>query len=101
MRNFLSVSLAVAAMSGCAGEPSLPASSTTQGTTVVRSAVVTSLGARTAADAPFQLGLRYDNGATEVVEVTTREVFAISDKVRVTYGRGTVLIERLDTNPSR
>jgi hypothetical protein len=101
MRNFLSISLTVAAMSGCAGEPSLPASSTTQGTTVVRSAVVTELGARTTADAPFRLGLRYDNGATEVVDVATSEVFRIGDKVRVTYGRGTVLIERLDTKPSR
>lgn len=101
MRNFLGISLTVAAMSGCAGEPAHPASSTTQGTTVVRSAVVTELGARTTADAPFRLRLRYDNGGTEVVEVATREVFKVGDKVRVTHSRGTVLIERLDTDGSR
>jgi hypothetical protein len=36
-----------------------------------------------------------------MVDVATSEVFRIGDKVRVTYGHGTVLIERLDTNPSR
>ncbi|MET0962070.1 MAG: hypothetical protein ABWY05_04525 [Noviherbaspirillum sp.] len=98
MRNFLGISLAVAAMAGCAGGPSLPPSSTTQGTTVVRSAVVTELGARSAADAPLRLGLRYDNGATAVVEVATKEVFKVGDKVRVTQGRGTLLVERLDAD---
>ena len=98
MRNFLGISLAVAAMSGCAGGSSLPPSSTTQGTTMVRSAVVTDPGARSAADAPFRLGLRYDNGAKAVVEVVTKEVFKVGDKVRVTHGQGTVLIERIDTD---
>ena len=98
MRNFLGISLTVAAMSGCAGPPPLTPSSTTQGTTVVRTAMVTELGARTNAGTPFRMGLRYDNGATAMVEVATSEVFKVGDKVRVTHGRGTVLIERLDTN---
>lgn len=96
MRNLLCISLTLTAMAGCAGSAPPPAS-TTQGTTMVRSAVVTGLGARSTADAPLRISLRYDNGATEVVDVATSEVFKLGEKVKVSSGRGTVLIERLDT----
>lgn len=96
MRSFLGISLALAAMSGCTGGPSLQTTSSTQGTTVVRTAVVTGVTPPANAGAPTRLRLRYDNGATAVVEATTSEVFKAGDKVRVTHARGTERIERLD-----
>lgn len=96
MRNFLCISLALAAMSGCAGGPSQQTSSSTQGTTVVRTAVVTGVTPPTSSGSPTRLMLRYDNGASAVVEVTTDEVFKTGDQVRVTHARGTERIERLD-----
>lgn len=88
--------LALAAIAGCAGGPPQQATSSTQGTTVVRTAVVTSVAPPTAAGSPTRLMLRYDNGASAVVEVTTAEVFKAGDKVRVTHARGTEQIERMD-----
>lgn len=96
MRNILGVSLALAAMSACTSGPPPQATSSTQGTTVVRTAVVTRVTPPTGADAPTRLELRYDNGAKAVVEATTREIFKPGDKVRVTHARGTERIERLD-----
>lgn len=96
MRNFLSISLALAAMSGCAGEPPQQTTSSTEGTTVVRTAVVTRVTPPAGANSPTRLDLRYDNGAKAVVEATTSEVFKVGDKVRVTHARGTERIERLD-----
>jgi hypothetical protein len=64
---------------------------------VVRTAVVTSVTPPTASGAPTRLILRYDNGASAVVEVTTTEVFKSGDIVRVTHARGTEQIERMDS----
>jgi hypothetical protein len=95
MRSFLGIGLALAAISGCAGGPPSQATSSTQGTTVVRTAVVTAVTAPTGPNAPTRLQLRYDNGATAVIEATTVEVFKVGEKVRVTHVRGTERIERL------
>jgi hypothetical protein len=96
MRSFLSISLALAAISGCAGGSAEPPSSSTEGTTVVRTAVVTRVTPPANAAMPTRLELRYDNGASAVVEASTSEVFKAGDKVRVTLARGTERIERLD-----
>ena len=96
MRKTLGISLALAAMSGCAGDPSLPLTSSTQGTTVVRSAVVTRVEAPASAGAPYRIRLRYDTGGVAVEEVVTTQVFKAGDRVRVTHSRGTMLIERTD-----
>ena len=96
MRNVLSITLALAAISGCAGSQPLQATSSTQGTTVVRTAVVTRVTPAAGADSPTRLELRYDNGASAVVEAATSEVFKAGDKVRVTHARGTERIEKLD-----
>jgi len=96
MRNFLSISLALAAISGCAGRTPEPPASSTEGTTVVRTAVITRVTPPANAAAPTRLELRYDNGASAVVEVATSEVFKAGDKIRVTHARGTERIERLD-----
>jgi hypothetical protein len=98
MRNLLGIGLAFAAISGCAGGPPPATTSSTQGTTVVRTAVITGVTPSTGADSPTRLALRYDNGAREMVEVTTSEVFKVGEKVRVTHARGTERIERLDTD---
>jgi len=98
MRSFLGISLALAAVSGCAGGPPPQTTSSTQGTTVVRTAVVTDVSPPTGPNAPTRLKLRYDNGATAMVEATTTEVFKVGDKVRVTHARGTERIERLGDN---
>lgn len=96
MRKLLGLSLTLAAMSGCAGDPALPTTSSTQGTTVVRNAVVTAVEMPASADAIARLQLRYDNGSVASEEVMTTEVFKAGDKVRVTHSRGTARIERLD-----
>jgi hypothetical protein len=96
MRTILGLGLALAALSGCAGGPPQQAASSTQGTTVVRTAVVTAVTPAIAAGGPTRLMLRYDNGASAVVEVTTAEVFKAGDIVRVTHARGTEQIERMD-----
>jgi hypothetical protein len=96
MRNLLGIGLAFAAISGCAGGPPPPTTSSTQGTTVVRTAVVTSVTPPTSANSRTRLMVRYDNGASSVVEVETSEVFKSGDMVRVTHARGTERIERLD-----
>lgn len=98
MRSFLGISLALAAVSGCASGPPPQTISSTQGTTVVRTAVVTGVSPPTGPNAPTRLQLRYDNGATAMVEATTTEVFKVGDKVRVTHARGTERIERLGDN---
>ena len=96
MRNFLGIGLALAAVSGCTGGQPLQTTSSTQGTTTVRTAVVTRVTLPAGPDTPTRLQLRYDNGATSVVETRTAEVFNTGDKVRVTHSRGTEQIERLD-----
>ena len=97
MRTILGLTLALAAISGCAGGgPSQQAVSSTEGTTVVRSAVVIRVIPPATINSPTRLELRYDNGATAEVEATTTEVFKAGDKVRVTHARGTERIERLD-----
>jgi hypothetical protein len=96
MRNLLSICLALTAVSGCAGEPPAQPASSTEGTTVVRTAVITRVTPPASAATPTRLELRYDNGASAVVEVATSEVFKAGDKVRVTHARGTERIERLD-----
>jgi hypothetical protein len=96
MRKILGISLALAAMSGCAGDPGLPFASSTQGTTVVRNAMVIGVEMPPSADAIARLQLRYDNGSVATEEVMTTEVFKVGDKVRVTHSRGTARIERLD-----
>jgi hypothetical protein len=96
MRTIFSLTLALAAISGCADEPPQQPTSSTEGTTVVRTAVVTRVTPPASAGAPTRLELRYDNGATAVVEATTSEIFKAGDKVRVTHARGTERIERLD-----
>ena len=101
MRNVLWISLAVAAMSGCSGSPPLPSSSTTQGTTAVRTAVITAVTPPATAGGPSRLGLRYDNGSTVVVDVETSEVFKVGETVRVTSANGTRRIERLDADVRR
>ena len=98
MRNLLGIGLAFAAISGCAGGPPPPITSSTQGTTVVRTAVITGVTPPTGSDGPTRLALRYDNGAREMVEVKTGQVFKVGEKVRVTHARGTERIERLDTD---
>ena len=98
MRNLLGIGLAYAALSGCAGGPPPAATSSTQGTTVVRTAVVTSVTPPTGSDSRTRLVVRYDNGASAVVEVETNEVFKSGDMIRVTHARGTERIERLDTD---
>ena len=97
MRTILGLSLALAAISGCAGGPPQQATSSTQGTTVVRTAVVTSVTPPAVSGGQTRLMLRYDNGASAVVEVTTSEVFKAGDIVRVTHARGTEQIERMDS----
>ena len=97
MRNLLGISLACAAISGCAGGPPPQTTSSTEGTTVVRTAVVTKVTLPTGSDTSTRLQLRYDNGASAVVEVKTGEVFSVGEQVRVTHARGTERIERLDT----
>jgi len=98
MRTILGLSLALAAISGCAGgPPQQEATSSTQGTTVVRTAVVTSVTPPAVSGGQTRLMLRYDNGASAVVEVTTSEVFKAGDIVRVTHARGTEQIERMDS----
>jgi hypothetical protein len=96
MRTLFSLTFALAAISGCAGGPSGQPTSSTEGTTVVRTAVVTSVTPPASADTPTRLELRYDNGTRAVVEARTSEVFKAGDKVRVTHARGTERIERLD-----
>ncbi len=96
MRKILGISLALAAMSGCAGDAGLPFTSSTQGTTVVRNAMVIGVEMPPAADAIARLQLRYDNGSVSTEEVMTTEVFKVGDKVRVTHSRGTARIERLN-----
>ena len=96
MRNFLSISLALAAISGCAGRTPEPPASSTEGTTVVRTSVVTRVTPPANIATPTRIELRYDNGASAVVEAVTSEVFKAGDKVRVTHARGTERIERLD-----
>lgn len=96
MHKILGLSIALAAMSGCANAPFLPFSASTQGTTVVRSAVVSEVEAPASANAPYRIRLRYDTGGTAVEEVATTQVFKAGDRVRVTHNRGTMLIERLD-----
>ena len=96
MRNVLGISLALAAVSGCAGGQPAQTSSSTQGTTVVRTAVVTRVTPASGAGSPMRLELRYDNGASAVVEAAASEVFQTGDKVRVTHARGTERIEKLE-----
>lgn len=96
MRTLFSLTLALAAVSGCAGGAPEQTASSTEGTTVVRTAVVTRVTPATSISTPTRLELRYDNGTSAVVEATTSEVFKAGDKVRVTYARGTERIERLD-----
>ena len=96
MRNLLGIGLAFAAISGCVGGPPPAATSSTQGTTVVRTAVVTSVTPPTVSGSPTRLALRYDNGARAEVEVQTDEVFRVGEQVRVTHASGTERIERLD-----
>ena len=96
MRNFLSICLALAAISSCAGGPPEAPASSTEGTTVVRTAVVTRVTPPANIATPTRIELRYDNGASAVVEAVTSEVFKAGDKVRVTHARGTERIERLD-----
>ncbi len=96
MRNLFCISLALAAVSGCAGGSPPQATSSTQGTTVVRTAVVTRVTPPASAGMPTRLELRYDNGASAVVGTTTSEVFKVGDKVRVTQRGGTERIERFD-----
>ena len=96
MRNLLGISLACAVISGCAGGTTPQTTSSTEGTTVVRTAVVTKVTPPTGSDTSTRLQLRYDNGASAVVEATTSEVFKPGDKVRVTHSRGTQRIERFD-----
>lgn len=96
MRTLFSLTLALAAVSGCAGGPPGQTVSSTEGTTVVRTAVVTRVTTPASADTPTRLELRYDNGTSAVVEARTSEVFKAGDKVRVTHARGTERIERLD-----
>ena len=96
MRNLLGISLACAAISGCAGGPLPQTTSSTEGTTVVRTAVVTKVTLPTGSDTSTRLQLRYENGASAVVEVKTGEVFSVGEQVRVTHARGTERIERLD-----
>ena len=96
MRTLFSLTLALAAVSGCAGGPPGQSVSSTEGTTVVRTAVVTRVSPPTGISTPTRLELRYDNGATAVVEASTSEVFKAGDKVRVTHARGTERIERFD-----
>jgi hypothetical protein len=96
MRKILGIGLALAAMSGCAGDPGLPSTSSTQGTTVVRNAMVIGVEMPPSADAIARLQLRYDNGSVATEEVMTTEVFRVGDKVRVTHSRGTARIERLE-----
>lgn len=95
MRNILWISLTLAAISGCAGDPLLMPSSSTQGTTVVRTAVITQVDTPGVPGGPTRLRLRYEDGGTAVEEVTTTEVFQVGDKVRVSRNRGTLRIERL------
>lgn len=92
MRNLLGIGLVFAAISGCAGGPT----SSTQGTTVVRTAIITGVTPPIGADGLTRLALRYENGAREIVEVKTGEVFNVGEQVRVTHARGTERIERLD-----
>jgi len=94
----LSLSLAVAAISGCAGSSPQQATASTEGTTVVRTAVVTSVTPPAASGGATRLVLRYDNGTSTAVEVTTSEVFKPGDLVRVTHARGTEQIERMGKN---
>jgi hypothetical protein len=94
----LSLSLAVAAISGCAGGSPQQATSSTEGTTVVRTAVVTGVTPAAGSGGATRLVLRYDNGTSAVVEVTTSEVFKPGDMVRVTHARGTEQIERMGRN---
>lgn len=96
MRKILGISLALAAMSGCAGDPGRPFTSSTQGTTVVRNAMVIAVEMPSSADAIARLQLRYDNGSVATEEVMTTEVFKAGDKVKVTHSRGTARIERLE-----
>jgi len=101
MRNILWISLTLAAVSGCAGDPSRVPSSSTQGTTVVRTAVITKVDAPPTVGGPFRLTLRYEDGGTAVEEVGTTEVFQAGDKVRVSRNRGTLRIERLTSDAGR
>ena len=96
MRNLLGIGLAFAAISGCAGGPPASTTSSTQGTTVVRTAIITGVTPPIGADGLTRLALRYENGAREIVEVKTGEVFNVDEQVRVTHARGTERIERLD-----
>ncbi len=96
MHKILGIGLALAAMSGCAGDPGLPSTLSTQGTTVARNAMVTGVEMPPSADAIARLQLRYDNGSVATEEVMTTEVFKVGDKVRVTHSRGTARIERLE-----
>jgi hypothetical protein len=95
MRNILWISLTLAAISGCAGDAPLIPSSSTQGTTVVRTALVTRVDAPGTPGGPTRLWLRYEHGGTAVEEVTTDEVFQVGEKVTVSRNRGTLRIERL------
>ena len=101
MRNILWISLTLAVISGCAGDPPLMPSSSTQGTTVVRTAIVTQVGLPSAPGGPTRLRLRYEDGGTAVEEVTTDEVFQVGDKVTVSRNRGTLRIERLSSGAGR
>ena len=94
----LGLSLAVASISGCAGGSPQQATSSTEGTTVVRTAVVTSVTPPAAVGGATRLVLRYDNATSAVVEVTTTEVFKPGDMVKVTHARGTEQIERMERN---
>ena len=96
MRNLLGIGLAFAAISGCAGGPPASITSSTQGTTVVRTAVITGVTLPIGTDGLTRLALRYDTGARAMVEVQNGEVFRVGEQVRVTHARGTERIERLD-----
>lgn len=97
MRNLLGLGFIVAAVSGCAGAPpAAPIASSTQGTTVVRSAQVLEVLAPQEPGKPQRLSLRYDDGGAAVIDAPADALWRAGDRVKVSRSRGAYTIERLD-----
>jgi hypothetical protein len=95
MRNLLGLGVILAAVSGCAGAPAAPTSST-QGTTVVRGAQLMEILAPPEPGKPQRLVLRYDDGGAGVIDAPADTGWRVGDRVRVSTHRGSVGVERLE-----